>query len=230
MSDIDYWRDFHEKLDAFIENIKAENRGKRHEINVTVSIGDIIGRDSQAQSLWDFLAKKISDLTACNIAKGAGRKLNASVTICLSGPNKSKVPASWISSRSTSYKGPHAESYVHRLGKEIFDNLMENIKEKTGKNGDYNAQLLIDISNRLDKQLPDTDKKNNEVNHSIVKSLKDHVIGITTNGSRDAFDQTFIDTLGVASYDGSTSMYKVAHALGGNRNTMRMNLRKSKIK
>jgi hypothetical protein len=55
---------------------------------------------------------------------------------------------------------------------------MENIKEKAGKNGDYNAQLLIDISNRLDKQLPDSDKKYNEVNHSIVNYLKDHVIGL----------------------------------------------------
>jgi hypothetical protein len=42
MSDIDYWRGFHEKLDAFIENIKDENRGKRQENYVTVSIGDII--------------------------------------------------------------------------------------------------------------------------------------------------------------------------------------------
>jgi hypothetical protein len=46
------------------------------------------------------------------------------------------------------------------------------------------------------------------------------VIGITTNGSRDAFDQTFIDTLGVAIYDGSMSLTKVAHAIGGNHRTM----------
>ena len=106
---------------AFIENIKDKNREKSQENCLTVPIGDIIGSDSEAESLWGFLAKKINDLTACNIAKGAGRKLNTNVTICLSGPNKSKVPASWISSRSTSYKGPHSESYVHRHGKEIFD-------------------------------------------------------------------------------------------------------------
>jgi hypothetical protein len=84
MSETDYWSGFHEKLDAFIENIEDKNRGKRQENYVTVPIGDIIGRDSEAESLLDFLEKKINDLTACNIAKGAGRKSNTNVTICLS--------------------------------------------------------------------------------------------------------------------------------------------------
>jgi hypothetical protein len=38
-------------LDAFIENIRDENRGKSKENYVTVPIGDIIGRDSHAGSL-----------------------------------------------------------------------------------------------------------------------------------------------------------------------------------
>ncbi len=146
------------KLDAFIENIKDKNGGKSQENYVNVPIGDIIGRDSEAESLWNHLSKRINDLTACNIVKGSGRKLDVEVTICLNGTNKSKVPADWITtSRPTSYKGPHSESYVHRHGKEIFDSLMESIKGKAGENSEYSAQLFMDIGNRLEKQLPASD-------------------------------------------------------------------------
>jgi hypothetical protein len=52
-----------------------------------------------------------------------------------------------------------SESYVHRRGKEIFDMLMENIKGKAGENSECSSQLFMDIGNRLEKQLPASDKK-----------------------------------------------------------------------
>jgi hypothetical protein len=37
--------------------------------------------------------------------------------------------------------------------------LMENIKGKAGENSECSSQLFMDIGNRLEKQLPASDKK-----------------------------------------------------------------------
>ena len=107
MTEVYYWNSFHEKLQEFM-NKHSNEKSRKDEITgvsrVNVKIGDVIGRDPEASSLWDCIKSKRESWTQCNISRGSGRGLEMEVFIYVARDNKSKVPLHLRKTpRSTSY-------------------------------------------------------------------------------------------------------------------------------
>ena len=104
---------------------------------------------------------------------------------------------------------------------------IEDFKNKIIKEADGNETLknkiIKEAINNLYKMLSENERNEIDINASIMRSIKEFVMGTTTSGSRDKFDQTFIDTLSTAAFprDGHLTFSEVAHALGGNPKTMK---------
>jgi hypothetical protein len=67
MTEVDNWKSFKEKLEEYIENYNNKKSRKDVATTINVSIGDIIGRDSEAKSMWDCMMLKRHKSTHCNL-------------------------------------------------------------------------------------------------------------------------------------------------------------------
>ena len=166
---------------------------------------------------------------ACNISfpsRSRGYE-HTEIQLTLSGENRSKIPETYYhvkTGRSSAYNVEHSDQHVRKFVTPLVNTMMTEINSKAGDNENLKEKYFLKAIASLESNLhfKSDGQFNNKINKSIVDALNNYVCGITTGGSRDKFDQNFINNLAIAAYDplGDISKTAVARALGGNRKTM----------
>ena len=241
--DSELWGEMNTVLESFLTeyNITIMTSKKRpissvdekDDNNLRIKFIEVFGREDSAKGkiLWDFIKRKTNQLSACNIyflEKVLGYEKTV-IQLTLSGENRSKIPEKYYhvkTRRSSAYKVEHSDQHVRKFVTPLVKTMMAEINSKADDNENLKEKYILKAIDSLESNLQkksDGRIKNNRINKSIVDSLHNYVCGITTGGTRDKFDQNFINNLAIAAYNpsGGISMSAVARALGGNRNTMR---------
>ena len=122
-------------------------------------------------------------------------------------------------SRPSSYNVNHGDQHVSKFVTPLVNNMMTGINSKTGDNENLKDKYILKAIDSLEGNLKSKGKKKSDIiNSAIVKSLHNYVRGITSSGTRDKFDQNFINNLALAAYNPAEGISKsaVANALSYN--------------
>lgn len=230
--DSELWGEMNTDLESFLtELVDSKKRPISDDNILSIHFKEVFGREDSAKGnrLWDFIRRKTNQLSACNISF-SGKVLGyekTEIQLTFSGESRSKIPEKYYhvkTRRSSAYNVNHEDRTVAKFVNPLVDTMMAEIKSKAGDNENLKEKYILKAIDSLESNLnlQSDGRTNNKINKSIVDALHNYVSGITTGGSRDKFDQNFINNLAIAAYDpsGDISKTAVARALGGNRNTM----------